>query len=552
MKSIRILLLGLAAVAACDAAGLPTASAPVEPQAPSYIVDHWPTGGIAGFLFTFANPPVGATSAPFDGTLSPTVEVCRVTNDACGPVLATFTRTSGSYGRLVTVDLGDEEYRVAWPTGSTGAQAGQVYRVSVRVGTRSLGSMDVLMITNWWQLFTTDTNEFYPWIAGLGLNVTFRIEQGIPGSLQVTPASLNLNVGDGRTLSAVVRDLHGQTLAGAEAFMYVENPAGAVAALDSGMVVANTPGTAELWAGYDDVWTLVPVTVTDTRRQWVAVGAQPGETHRAVWGTSASDLYTATHTGVMRWNGTTWSYADPVRWRELLDIRGFTGGRVWAVGRNGVMVRWNGTAWDGLVYDGTTVSALSLGNFTPPARKISLNGIWGTSESALVVVGDSGTVLTWNGSAWQTRASGTTATLTGVWGSSLTDFYVTTADGRVLRFGASTVTPAAGVQAPGPLNAVWGSSASNVYAVGDGGMVYRYDGSSWNRIRLPTRAALSTVWGSSASDVYVAGSAGALYRYDGTAWTPEKRPNGDGQMYGVWGLNSSNVYVAGSSLVARR
>jgi hypothetical protein len=552
MKSIRVLLFGLAALAACDGAELPTASTPIEPKAPSYTVDHWPTGGVPGFLFTFANIPSGAPSNPFDGTLSPTVEVCRVTNDVCGPVLATFTRTSGSYGRLVTVDTQDEEYQVTWPTGSTGAQAGQVYRVSVRVGTRSLGFMDVRMITNWWELFTTDTNVYYPWIAGANLNVTFRIEQGIPGSVQVTPTNLHLNVGDGRSLNTVVRDLHGQTMAGASVYMYIENGAAEVATLDSGLVVGVTGGTATLWAGYGDVWTEVPVTVNDTRRQWIAVGTQAGETHRAVWGTSASDLYTATHTGVMRWNGSAWSYADPVRWRELMDVRGFTGGRVWGVGRNGVMVRWNGTAWDGLVYNGTAVTTLALGDFTPPARRISLNGIWGTSESAIVVVGDSGTVLTWNGTTWQTRASGTTAALTDVWGTSLTDFYATTADGRVLRFGASTVTPAAGVQAPGALNAVWGSSASNIYAVGEGGMMYRYNGSSWSRIRLPTRAALTTVWGSSASEVYAAGSAGALYRYNGTAWTPEKRPGGDGQMYGVWGLSGGNIYVVGNSLVARR
>lgn len=551
MRSIYAALLGVAALAACDAAELPTAAAPIEPRAPAYTVDHWPTGGVPGFLFTFANIPSWATSNAFDGTLSPTVEVCRVTNDACGPVLATFTRTSGSYGRLVTVDTADEEYQVTWPTGSTGAQAGQVYRVSVRVGTRSLGFMDVRMITSWWELFTTDTEVYYPWIAGVNLNVTFRIEQGIPGSVQVTPASIDINVGDGRTLTSVVRDLHGATMSSATAYAYVENGTADVV-LDSGMVVGNAPGTSEVWVGYGDVWTMVPVTVTDTRRQWVAVGTQPSETHRAVWGTSTSDLYTATYTGVMRYNGTAWSYAEPVRWRELLDIRGFTGGRVWAVGRNGVMVRWNGTAWDGLVYNGTTVSALSLTDFTPPARRISLNGIWGTADNALVVVGDSGTVLTWNGTTWQTRASGTTAALTDVWGTSLTDFYATTADGRVLRFGASTVTPAAGVQAPGSLNAVWGSSGSNIWAVGDGGMVYRYNGTSWSRVRLPTRHALTTVWGSSASDVYAAGSSGALYRFDGTSWTPEKRPNGNGQLYGVWGFNSSNVYVAGNSLVARR
>lgn len=549
MKGTSALLLAALALAACDSAQLPTAT-PARPTPPAREVSHWPTGGIPGFYFTFTTPPASWPRQPFDGTLSPVVEVCKVTNGSCGPVLATFTRTTGSYGRLVTVDAANEEYRVTWPTGSTGADPGEVFRVSVRVGSRQLGFMDVLMVTSLWQLFTTDTSEFYPWVAGVNLTVGFHIEQGIPGSVQVSSPALTLNVGEGKAISATVLDLHGLPLPATPAKWWIYDPVQPVA-IDSGLVIGVEPGATTISAWFWDVETVIPVTVTDTRRAWTAV-APPEMEARAIWGNSQTNLFTATNTGVGRYDGTSWTFAEPVRWRSLFDVRGFGANDVWAVGENGIIVRWNGTAWSGFTFDGTAVVPQPLDAFTPPARRITLRGVWGTASNALVAVGDSGTVLVYNGSTWTTRASGTTATLTDVWGTSATDFYATTADGRVLRFGATSVTPVAGVQAPGALNGVWGSSASNVYAVGDGGLVYRYNGVSWSRVRLPTRATLYTVWGSSASEVYVAGAAGALYRYNGTAWTPEKRPGGGAQIYGVWGLSAGPVYAVGSALVARR
>lgn len=553
MKTTPLLLLAALTLAACGESDLPTSPSRAAPRPPVHTVDHWTTGGVPGFWFSFDPPPAGWPAMAFDGTLSPTVEVCRVTNGACGPVLATFTRTTGSYGRLVTVDAANGYYRVTWPTGSTGASAGEVYRVSVRVGSRTLGFTDVLMVTSFWQLFSTDETQFYPWIAGVNLTLSFSISQGIPGAVQATASSLALNVGDGKPLAATVLDLHGQPLAGADAIFWVQDPPGAsasAAAVDSGLVVGLAPGTATVWAWWGDVSVAVPVTVTDTRRAWTSVAPAEMES-RAIWGASATNLYTATHTGVAHYDGTSWSFVDAVRWRDLSDVTGFSANDVWAVGTNGTILRWNGTAWSAWMFDGTSVSPLPLGVFDPPARRIALRGVWGASSSSLVAVGDSGTVLVFDGTQWRTRPSGTTAALTDVWGTSATDFYATAADGRILHFGATSVSPVAGVQAPGALNGIWGSSASNVYAVGEGGMVYRYNGTAWTRVRLPTRATLYTVWGRSAAEVYAAGAEGALYRYNGTAWTPEKRPGGNGQIYGVWGLPTA-TWAVGSGMIAQR
>lgn len=553
MRLGRLPIVCLAALAACDVADTPTAAAP--PQAPARAVSHWPTGGTWGFYFLPWEAPAGYTPAPFDGTLSPVVRVCRVTNGACGPTLATFSRTSGSYGRRVTVNAAEESYDVDWPTGSTGAAPGQVYRVSVHVGARQLGFADVRMITSWWEFFTTDTDEYVPWVAGWELPVSFRIAQGIPGSVTVSSTSITVDVADGKAVTAQALDLRGQPLpAGDVGWEIVStSPApGPVAVLDSGMVVGENVGTAILYVWAGDVTVQVPITVTDTRRPWTAVSTPDFGGNRAVWGTSATSVYAAHHTGVSRYDGAAWRQEEAVRWRSMHDVLGFGATSVWAVGDGGTIVRFDGTAWSGYRFDGAAVAPHPLNAWEPPARRIDLRALWGSAAGSILAVGDSGTALRWDGTQWTPLATGVTAGLTDAWGSAANNVYATTADGRILRYNGTAFSVVSGVQAPGALNAVWGSSASNVYAVGAGGIVYRHNGASWQRIRLPTRRDLYAVWGTSATNVFIAGEGGTIYRFDGTKWTPEKSPIGGSQLYGLWGAPTGEIFAAGAGGILKR
>lgn len=542
----------MALLAACG----DSPSAPVDPDetVPVKELYHWPNGGTEGFRFLPSDVPAGYTPGTFDPNASPVVEICRVTAGTCGPVLATFSRTSGSYGRLVTVSTGEQSYNLSWPTASTGVQSGQTYRVTVRAGMRELGYADVYFVTNIIQYFFVDPEEYVPWFAGLTLGISFRIDTGIPGYINPSPSSVTVNVGDAVPLSASVLDLAGSPLAEDLAWELetTSSAPGPVAQLDSGWVVGQYPGTATVWTWTGDLMTTVPVTVTDTRYPWTAQATPDNQGNRGVWGAAATNAFVASWTGVLRNNGGGWAQVPAVRWRTMNDVYGFAANNVWAVGEQGTILRFNGTAWSALRYDGTSVAALSLSDWSVPARKYALRAVWGASASSVFAVGDSGRVLRYDGSAWTAPASGVTAAITDVWGSSATNVYFTTAAGTLLRWNGSAISAVAGVQAPGGLNAVWGTAANNVYAAGDRGILYRYDGTAWQRIRLPTRAALYALWGSSASNVFVGGDAGALYRWDGTRWTPEKSPGGNSQILGLWG-SGTDVFAAGAGgLVAKR
>jgi len=50
-----------------------------------------------------------------------------------------------------------------------------------------------------------------------------------------------------------------------------------------------------------------------------------------------------------------------------------------------------------------------------------LIGVWGSSGSDVFAVGDGGTILHYNGSAWSTMNGGTAPSLSAAWGNSGSD-----------------------------------------------------------------------------------------------------------------------------------
>lgn len=559
MRSKALLLICLAALAACDGTA-PTAPAertevPSLPRHPAGTIGHWSNwGGTQQFYFLPGAPPPGGTDNAFDATLSPTVTLCRITSGSCGSTIATWTKTSGTYGRLVTVNSSGRSYNVTWPTASTGVSSGQVYRITVRVGTRTLGFLDVMVVANSAAAATVDEDLYWPVVRNANFPVSFRINQGIPASITLSSSSISLGVGSGRTISATVLDLRGQVMSNADLGWEMVNTSsapGPVAVLDSGMVIGTNTGTATLWAWMDDVEVSIPVTVNEPRHQWTVMTTPDNQGNHALWGTSASNMFAANYTGILRYNGTSWSQVAATRWRTMNDVVGLSANNVWAVGDNGIMLRFDGTNWTGWRYDGSTVSSYNLNTWALPGARIKLRALWAFSPF-IVAVGDDGNAIYHDGSGWNKVTTGITADITDVWGSSPTDVYGTTSDGRLWRWDGSGVWNVTSVVAPGALNAVWGTSASNVYTVGDGGAVFRYNGSTWQSIRLPTRANLYAVWGTSANNVFVGGAGNALYRWDGSTWTAEKLPQGH-QIFDFWGDGGSNTYLSGAGgLIAKR
>lgn len=157
-----------------------------------------------------------------------------------------------------------------------------------------------------------------------------------------------------------------------------------------------------------------------------------------------------------------------------------------------------------------------------PDGNATLTGVWGDGTSVVWAVTAEGSVLRWDGAAWQVHTSALGA-LAKIWGSSATDIWIAGERGLLHGTGASST---ALTFAPSPLPedgvtvaSIWGTSANDVWAVGsvldvDGfttlPRAYHYavgdTGPEWTLDPISTEQDLATftnVWGSPESGLWL-------------------------------------------------
>jgi hypothetical protein len=192
---------------------------------------------------------------------------------------------------------------------------------------------------------------------------------------------------------------------------------------------------------------------------------------------------------------------------------------------------------------------------TPVKRHLALRGrIDSRAESTaddVWAVGDSGTILHWNSSAWSAVPSATTLRLFSVWGSGPNDVWAvgSVAETTIVHWNGSAwsaVRPVVPNEMLGALMAVWGSGPDDVWAVGDvgEGTALHWNGATWSV--LGDRAFGYAVWGSGPNDVWTSGIGGPLH-WNGTAWSliPGSLPSG-----GIWGSRPGDIWAVGGRGIA--
>ncbi len=157
---------------------------------------------------------------------------------------------------------------------------------------------------------------------------------------------------------------------------------------------------------------------------------------------------------------------------------------------------------------------------------------------------------------WTLDAQGvTTANLLGVWGSSPSDVFAVGESGTILHYdGGQWIKQTSGTTAG--LRDVWGTGPTNVYVAGDSGILH-YDGNGWSLEQIDptldsTLAAMprfSSIWGTSPSDIFTVNRS-AFFHFDGTQWsaTPMGPRNDPETRWHLWGLSPIDVYAAGVDL----
>ena len=216
-----------------------------------------------------------------------------------------------------------------------------------------------------------------------------------------------------------------------------------------------------------------------------------------------------------------WEWVNPYpTGSDLTDIWESPEGHVYITGDNGTLLRGDVGNWQ-LMDTGKSEDWMS---------------ICGAGDSDFTIAGSNGTVIHWNGSAWEDM---------GYPGKSLINKIVRFDDGRLLTAGGEYAIdgeiyywnltewieldpwPYTKWDSRIALTDLWVESQNNIYAVGRGGVLVRWDTQCWHEIDIPTQEDINAIWGRSANDYFVVGGYvgggephdGIIYHWDGSKWT---------------------------------
>jgi hypothetical protein len=253
-----------------------------------------------------------------------------------------------------------------------------------------------------------------------------------------------------------------------------------------------------------------------------------------VWGADATQVWAAGGSGTIRFfNGSTWATQVSGVTVDLLGIWGSGAGDIWVVSAGGTVLRYNGTGWTpvplGAAADLTSVTGTGPNDVwvTLPSSAL-FYAVHGSAVSNVVIVGNSGTIVRFDGTSWSTQTSGTTQTLHAVQVRTAGHALAVGDAGAAVHWNGTlgTATPTGVTTPPGTVTTV---SATESYAsgstvngtgytngtvlIGESAPLLRRNGTTWSSQPMGTEGtvgALFTIPGT--SDIWAATFPGLLHK----------------------------------------
>lgn len=186
--------------------------------------------------------------------------------------------------------------------------------------------------------------------------------------------------------------------------------------------------------------------------------------------------------------------------------------------------------------DGTTFTRQSF-----PDQPTLLSVAAGSSE--VVVVGDIGAMLRYDGTSWAALSSGSPYPLKTIHGVDDMHIWAGGLHGALLSRSGSSFTQYPSVVTLPNFFSIFAISASDVWGV-EGYRIWHWNGVSWSEDQLRATGSLNAVWAASATQVYAVGSAGTAYFYDGTSWSPINSGTGL-DLKAITGSGPSDIWAGG-------
>ncbi len=176
--------------------------------------------------------------------------------------------------------------------------------------------------------------------------------------------------------------------------------------------VPGTENVLAIWGtSFDDIWVTADGSAgsegwkvamsyhgkagPDGQLEWTLVDSRSRAALRALWGSSANDIWAVGDVGVIRRvtdaTQSEWTSIESPTREDLHGLWGSAADDIWAVGATGTIIHYDGKDWR------EVVAAF------PSADKPDLYGVWGSARNDVWIVGD-GIVLHYDGRPLETSA----------------------------------------------------------------------------------------------------------------------------------------------------
>lgn len=241
---------------------------------------------------------------------------------------------------------------------------------------------------------------------------------------------------------------------------------------------------------------------------------------------------------ILHWNGSTWglnALAGACNQQNLLGISVVSSQQGFAVGSRYrpacavsgnfryTILYWNGSSWS-LLTPSTSPSIPADASTNQDLNAIHVIDTNGDGLTNIgFAVGNSGTIIQYNGTNWVAATSPVTNHLNGVFTVSASEAWAVGASGVILKWNGSSWSS---VSSPvsSPLNAISMLDTNNDgladvgWAVGSGEKILSYNGSTWSLVYSGSTA-LFGVAIINDQDAWAVGESGAARHWDGSSWT---------------------------------
>ncbi len=283
-------------------------------------------------------------------------------------------------------------------------------------------------------------------------------------------------------------------------------------------------------------WTLVPqdATVdnlraahTDVSGNLVIAGWSAAIARRrggSAWESElqGNDLFTATVRGSGEWfaagvagmvltrdaSGGRWTRLPAPTTEAIFGLAAGPGNELIAVGDSSTLLRFDGAVWSPI----------------PPVTSIPTlwRSVWIDPGGDAVIVGEGGRIMQRRNGSWETVPSPTTIFLRHVFGLGPDRIWAVGDDGIILRYDGTIWTEMISPVTT-RLRGIWGTAEDDLFAVGEEGVILRFDGTRWFRMPSPVELELRAVTGTGPTDVVAVGEEGVILRFDGGTWVVSAR-----------------------------